>query len=520
MSSRKLSICTLGLLLVGILHGSSNAPQDLLSRVQQEIQQGALDSARSQLNLAIKQFPSDPNLYNLRGIVEAQKGNRSAAEADFKKALVHAPNSTGTLLNLGRLYLQYASEDPKALAQALDVFQKILRNEPDNVEALYQSAALLSTKGSFQNSLDHLNRLPEDVQARAQVLAIRCADESGLNHPALATEFAERLLKSSDLSQADVLAALPQVQAHDEALAAKLLEGLVERQLADRDGLWRLAGLYQLQGKLPQARETLERAEQTGAPSVEILSELARVAYQQHDRDGALGYLAHARDLDPNNAGIHFFFGVVCIELNLPLEARKSLDEAVRIDPENAYYNYALGAVAVNGRDPTQAIPYFEKYIQHKPDDPRGRFALGVAYFYLANYEAATKNLRTVEGVPETAPGVHYFLGRIAKLQDNLLQAETELKQAVAADPSFVDALAELGQVHIKLERYGDASNELQRAFAIDSNNFRVNANLLVLYQKTKDPRASDQQVRFDEIKKKREEDEQLLWRTVEVRPN
>ena len=202
MSSRKLNICALGLLLVGILHGTTNAPQDLLSRVQQEIQQGDLDSARSQLNLGIKQFPSDPNLYNLRGIVEAQKGNRSAAEADFKKALVHAPNSTGTLLNLGRLYLQYASEDPKALGQALDVFQKILRNEPDNVEALYQSAALLATTGSFQNSLDHLNRLSEDVQARAQVLAIRCADESGLNHPAMATEFAERLLKSSDLSQA------------------------------------------------------------------------------------------------------------------------------------------------------------------------------------------------------------------------------------------------------------------------------------------------------------------------------
>ena len=165
------------------------------------------------------------------------------------------------------------------------------------------------------------------------------------------------------------------MQTHDEALAVKLLEGLIVRQLADREGLWKLAVLYERQANLPQARETLERAEQAGSPSVDILSELARVAYQQHDRDGALGYLAHARDLDPKNAGIHFFFGVVCIELNLPLEARKSLDEAVRLEPENAYYNYALGAVAVNGRDPAQAIPYFEKYIQHKPDDPRGRFA-------------------------------------------------------------------------------------------------------------------------------------------------
>jgi tetratricopeptide (TPR) repeat protein len=174
----------------------------------------------------------------------------------------------------------------------------------------------------------------------------------------------------------------------------------------------------------------------------------------------------------------------------------------------------------VNGRDPAQAIPYFEKYIQRKPDDPRGRFALGAAYFYLANYEAASQNLRAVEDRQETAPGAHYFLGRIAKLQDNLPEAENELKKAVAANPRFADALAELAQVHIKLEHYDDASSELQRGFELDPGNFRVNANLLVLYQKTKDPRALDQQARFEKIKKRRDEDEQLLWRTVEVQPN
>jgi tetratricopeptide (TPR) repeat protein len=520
VSWRMSRICTVGILLLGLARAATNAPSELLVKLQEEIQQGNLLAARKQLDVALKEFPSDPSLYNLLGTVEAQQGHRAAAEADFRKAVQRSPEFTGALLNLGRLYMEHAADDPKASGQALDVYQKILRYDQANAEALYQSAVLLTSTDSFQNSLSHLDRLPPYVQEGAQVLAIRCADEAGLNQPALAASTAERLLKSPDLSQADVMSALPQLEAHDQALAVRLIEGLAERKLAGREALLRLGSYYQRAGKLPQARETFEQAEQAGTPSVEILSELARVAYQQHDRDGALGYLAHARDLDPNNAGIHFFFGVICIELNLPLEARKSLDEAVRLDPENAYYNYALGAVAVNGRDPTEAIPYFEKYIQHKPDDSRGRFALGVAYFYSADYEAATTNLRAVEYTQATASGAHYFLGRIAKLRDNLPEAESELKKAVAADPRFVDALAELAQVHIKLERYDDASNELQRAFELDPGNFRVNANLLVLYQKTKDPRASDQQAHFEEIKKKRDEDERLLWRTVEVRPN
>ena len=517
---REIRICFIGLALASLARaGTNRTPQELLQHLQQVVQQGNLEDARTQLDTAIKEFPTDPGLYNLLGVVEAQQGNRSAAEANFKKALAYAPESTSVLLNLGRLYLDNVSQDAKAPARALDTYQKVLRYEPKNTEALYQSAALLSNAGSYQTSLNYLNRLPPEAQDRAQVLAVRCADEAGLGQAVEAASAAKRLLESNDLTEGDVVAILPRIEKHDEALAQSMLEGLAKRHLAGRDALTRLGSYYQRQDKLPQAREVLEQAEQAGSPSVEILSELARVAYQQHDRDGALGYLAHARDLDPHNAGIHFFFGVVCIELNLPLEARKALDEAVRLDPENAYYNYALGSVALHGRDPEQAIPYFEKYIKSKPEDPRGRFGRGVARFYAADYEAAAQDLRSVEDKPETASGAHYFLGRIAKLQDNLPEAETQLKQAIAADLRFADALAELGQLHIRLSQYDAAKDELNRAFSLEPGSFRVNADLLILYQKTGDPRAAEQQSRLDEIKKKQAEDEKLLWRTIEVRP-
>jgi tetratricopeptide (TPR) repeat protein len=517
---RGIEICLIGLVVLSLARaGTNRTPQERLQQLKQMVEQGNLEAARDQLTAAIKQFPADPGLYNLLGVVEAQRGNRSAAETDFSKALAYAPESTSVLLNLGRLYLDNAAQDPRAPAKALDTYQKVLHYQPNNSEALYQSAALLSTAGSYQTSLNHLNRLPAEAQDRAQVVAVRCADQAGLGHVAEAAKTAEQLLESKDLSEGDVVAILPRIETNDKALAVSMLEGLLRRQLAGRDSLTRLGRYYQREEKLPRAREVLEQAEQAGPPSSEILSELARVAYQQHDRDGALGYLAHARDLDPHNAGIHFFFGVICIELNLPLEARKSLDEAVRLDPQNAYYNYALGSVALHGRDPAQAVPYFEKYIQSKPEDPRGRFARGVARFYMADYEAAAQDLQAVAGKPETASGAHYFLGRIAQLQDNLPEAEIQLKQAVLADPRFADALAELGLLHIRLRQYDNARDELNRAFALESDSFRVNANLLILYRKTGDPRAPEQQSRLDEIKKKRVEDEQLLWRTIQVRP-
>ena len=72
--------------------------------------------------------------------------------------------------------------------------------------------------------------------------------------------------------------------------------------------------------------------------------------------------------------------------------------------------------------------------------------------------------------------------------------------------------------LQFKRETEGEAAFELEPARELDPGNFRVDANLLILYQKTKDARAESQQARFEQIKQKRSESEQLLWRTIEVR--
>jgi tetratricopeptide (TPR) repeat protein len=291
-------------------------------------------------------------------------------------------------------------------------------------------------------------------------------------------------------------------------LELTLFQGLDARGLASSGSLHHLGVLSEQAEKLVEARAAFEKVVAAQTPSAPLLLDLARVAYKLGDLDGTLGYLAHARDLEPFHPGIQFFLGMVCVDLNLPIEARRSLQEAVRLDPKNPYYNYALGAVTTQGRIPSEAVPYFENYI-----------ALGAAYFYAANYCAARKELGAVKERRETAAGAHYFLGRIAKQEENLAEAESEFEQAVAANPKFPDALAELAHVHIRLEKYVDAQSELERAIELDPDSFRVNANLLVLYQKTKDTRVEAQRARFEEIEQRRSENEQLLWRTIEVRP-
>ena len=163
-----------------------------------------------------------------------------------------------------------------------------------------------------------------------------------------------------------------------------------------------------------KSRSALEKAfSSLGSSSTDILLELARVGQEQKDYKGALGYLAHAEDLNPKDAAIPYYFGVLCLQMNLLAEAQRAMGKALALDPDNPSYNYSMGAVTVFSDGPEQAIPYFQKYLRLKPKDPRGHLALGAAYVRAKNYAAGLPMLRESAKHSETASTAHYYLGRI-----------------------------------------------------------------------------------------------------------
>ena len=331
--------------------------EQLLAQIQQSIQSGDLRTAKSSLEQALSRSPEDPQLHNLLGVVEAQENDFTAAESSFQHAIQRAPQFTGAYLNLGRLYQEHPNQ-PQAREKGLATYQKLLDFEPNQVEANYQAAWLLNRLGSYSESLAHLARLPKELSSRSQALALECADNAGLRKTAQAEAAGKELLASADLVEVDVVPIVPiLVESHSSDLAMRLLEGLDGRGLASAETQRQLANLYEAAGKFKDARTILEKSFQSKPPASGALFQLARLAYRAGDREGALGYLAHARELEPGNAAIHFFFGMVCVELKLPPEAEKSLKEAVRLDPGNAYFNYALGSVLVNSKKPEGPFP-------------------------------------------------------------------------------------------------------------------------------------------------------------------
>lgn len=500
--------------------GQSPPSSESLQKIQQLIQQGNRAAAQQILSEALKETPHDAGLYNLDGVIKAQSRDFTGSEASFKRAIELAPSFADAYLNLGHLYQEWIPQQPAAREKAINVYAQVLKFDPTNVEANYQSALLLMQKGLYPLSLHHLSKLPTGAQDRSQALSIRCGDDAGSGEERKAEDVADRMLRSPDLAEADVVSLLPLLARHKNMpLAIRLLEGLNQRNLSTVNSLTSLGLLYRQQGRLDEARKVLDEAAQIPPNSVPLLLDLAEVADDQKDYTGALGYLAHARELEPQNASIHFFWGMISVQMNLAEEAYQSLKKAVSLDPNNAYYNYALGAVALQREDAREAVPCFQKYCELKPHDPRGRLALGSAYFAIHDDDQAEKVISTVANNPETSAGAHYYLGRIANQKGDFSEAVAQLEMALKTYPNYADAYAERGLVHLKQKDYPAATDDLKKALEIDPDNYTANLNLMILYQRTKDPKADEQAKRFEQVRQQRAQRAKEFLRTIEVRP-
>lgn len=479
-----------------------------------------------------------PGHYQL-GRLREKQGRPSEAIASFKSAIQRDAQHAEAWLALGRIYRRLGdtaahrdaiaglarlhqnniTNDPSALLRAIQTYRSVLQLDPSSADANYQLALLLTLRGEYLEALTQIRRLQPPQQERPQALAV-----SLVCHAALGRDETNLLLTAlaghKDFTEADVLGILSALAAsRQDRISTLLLEKLQERGPLTSSGVAALASAYEKTGRNREARKTLEDLVSRSRVSPELLLQLARSAYQQKDYKGTLSYLAHARDLDPANAAIHFFFGMTAIAMDLPLEAKKALAEAVQLDSHNPYHHYAYGAVLAQERDASLSIPHFESYCRLRPDDVRGRFALAVAQFLSGQYEVAQASLSELVGNRETVAGAHYFLGRIAKQQNRLQDAERELTRSLALLSDQPDTRAELGQVYTRLRKHRLAEEQFQRVLQQDPNHYLANVNMLSLYQRVNHPEAATQAARVEQVKKIRTEKEQALWRTIEVRP-
>jgi tetratricopeptide (TPR) repeat protein len=492
-------------------------PDSVILHIQEAIQASNLRGAEASLTQALQQDPQNGGLYNLRGIIHATRNEVKPAENDFARAVRLSPDLESAYLNLGRVSEILSSQDGGARNRAIAQFRLFLRRHPGSAPVKAQLARFLAEEKQFASSLRVLETMPPSSQDGGLALLLRSIDLAATGHVSEAEQSMAQLDQLPDLDESAVGSAdVALAEANVPAVTARLLDLLARRSFTP-DSWIQLESAYEHAGRYAEARTVAERRAALDPQNPDALLDLARLAQAQNDLKGALGYLAHARDLKPDSAPVHFFFGVVCIEMNLPLEAKKSLNKALELDGGNPWYNYARGSVELQGKSAWLAIPYFQKAMAARPSDPRFRFALGAAEFASAEYESAKKDLLAVARNKETTGGAEYILGRIEKVDANWAAAAEHFRKSIAAEPDYADSHAELGLALAHEDDFTAAKAEIDRALQLDAFSYPAHLSLLYVYQRTKNPLAAGQQEKLQQLEARRVETEELLVRTIKI---
>lgn len=472
----------------------------------------------ARLTRLLEEHSADPRVWNFLGAAYAESGAFERAEESFRAALRLAPGMLDAYLNLGRLYLEWSRSNPASLPRAAEVYRRVLELDPGNREAIFHGAFVAYLRDDLGEAAELLNRFAakDRDHPRVRLLAAACACRRGGDPAALV----EEVIRQEGWEEADLLPLIPKLlEAGCGRFVARLLDHLEHLGRLSPETTVDLALLHEELGEYEKALLLLNEVGPRHPDPYQVLLQLAWLAYRHRDFEDALGYLAHARDLRPEDPRIHLFFGLTCVELNLSVEALKSLEKALELAPENPYVQYAYGATAMHWKEPAEAIPHLERYCAARPEDSRGRLILAEAYFLNKDYGKARGLFAELVEKPEVRTTARFYLGVIDRFEHRFEEARREFEAVLAEDSRHVGALAELGWLLTREGRFKEAEQLLNRALELDPQHYQANFNLLTLYSRMKDPRFAQQRDKFERLKEERWRQYSDSLRTVEVIP-
>lgn len=248
------------------------------------------------------------------------------------------------------------------------------------------------------------------------------------------------------------------------AMAAYDRVSLLEPDRAD--ALVAQAELMLMERRRLLARDYAQQAVNREPENVAALNAYARSLTWLRQYESAVNYALDALDLAPDNADTLAILGEIYASVGNWIRAQAYLDEALRVDPQNVLALRNQAVLFERQGDYRSAIRLLNQAIEAKPDRYDFYIERGRQHQALGEWDLAIESYKEAVGVMETAITLD-TLGWGLYLSGDSLQAQRELRKAVAMDPDYGPALAHLGMAYYARRNYEEAAPTLERAMTL-----------------------------------------------------
>ena len=430
----------------------------------------------------------------LRQARQAQaEGDWETATTSYRQYLTRQPSDVTVLSPYADALLERMEESPEAAGDAMRTLRRLVRLEPDNVDAIEKLVSLYLAFGQFELAKEHAKNwvglAPESADAVLAVARAYCglhqdaeAAESLINavtrlpsepklYPLLVSLLVERLDRPEEAAEyvADALRVSP--DSYEVHMAAFALH-------KDRDDI-------------AKAETHLRRALELSPDTIEVLIPGAMFYISSHLLDEAESLLERARTLAPGDrmflsaraawalrknereqlteAANELMVSISESDLDLVARAGELYLRAGDIDGADkcierlaaapganerieTWLDVLKGARALSGGEPYVAIPHLRAAFRRRSSELWTAELLANAYVKTGALEAATRIYRHILAAAPNAAGIRLALARLELRRGRLDMARRHAEVLLEAGGDQAHA-AELIRLSCELER-------------------------------------------------------------------
>ncbi|NWB90525.1 cellulose synthase subunit BcsC-related outer membrane protein [Pseudomonas agarici] len=339
-----------------------------------------------------------------------RRGDLGTAQKAYKEALADDPKNPWTRFALARVYLRNGQTQI-----ARDLIDELLKQQPDQPDALYTSTLLSAELGEWTKAQRTLARIPaarRSADMNEMELDIRLHSQTEL-----AVDVARRgqreeswalLSRCEPLAQgkAERLAVLASAYAEagnpDRALS--LMRGLLDKSASTPDLQLLYAGVLLKADQDAEASDILRRLQgqpmsETASKRYEDLVFLYRVKQadglrERNDLVAAYDMLSPALQQRPNDSLAVSSLARMYAASGNVAKARQLYEPLIKADPGNAKLQLGLAEIAMQGRDYALAESSVNKALELEPGVPQTLTASARIYRGMGRTGEASRLLR------------------------------------------------------------------------------------------------------------------------------
>lgn len=425
--------------------------QDSIEPIASALRTEQFDRALDLLQVALQKFPNDGQLWTMRGVAYAGKGQKKDALASFRRALKISPDNIPALQ--GTAQIEYDSGS----AQGIPVIEHLLRLRPNDLTSHAMLAVLAFQQGQCSKAVPHFDRAESLFETQLPALHAYATCLVKLRRFEAAANVLQKalVLTPNDAREREVLSSL-QLIAHQPQAAISTLGPLLNAQ-PDAQILELASAAYEDQHDTEKAVDALRRAILLDPQNVQLYVDFAAISATHQSFQVGINVVNDGINLLPNAAPLYFARGVLYVQLAEFEKAQADFEKAYELDPTQSLSIAAQGLAAVQQNDLTRALAGIQEKLTRKPADP--------ILLYLQ------ADILAQQGVE---PGSSEF--------DKALRSA---QKAIVLRPTLEPAHSVLAKLYLQAGKYSEAAVQCRKALEIDPKDQTALYHLIQALRKT-----------------------------------